>query len=300
MKYLVTGGCGFIGSRLVSDICKRHEVIVLDNLSTGDRRSIPNSVRLVEDDIRNIDFKEDVDVVVHLAANAGVVQSIEDPINDCLVNVVGSVRVLEWARKKAKKVVLASSNAPLGSQEPPAQESKLPQPLSPYAASKMSMEAYARIYHECYGLNTTTLRFSNVYGPGSVHKGSVVALMIKKAMDRELLTVYGDGQQTRDFIYVDDLASAIQKAAVHPDGGLTFQVGTGVETSLNELIKLLEKELHGTLYYKYDEPRIGDIRSSYSDITRAKTVLGWKPEYTLRDGVKHTVEWFSENYRRKQ
>ena len=228
MKWLVTGGCGFIGRALISELLAtgEHQVRVLDNLSVGTRADLARvaafdeisaagggwsrDLALLEGDILDPDAVAiglaGADVVVHLAANTGVAPSVADPMADCRTNVIGTLNLLEGCRAaRVGRFVFASSGAPLGVQTPPLHEEMAPHPASPYGASKLSGEGYCSAYYHCFGVETVTLRFGNVYGEGSGHKQSVVAKFIKEALQGETLELYGDGTQTRDFIHISDL-----------------------------------------------------------------------------------------------
>ncbi|MDH5673267.1 MAG: NAD-dependent epimerase/dehydratase family protein [Myxococcales bacterium] len=323
MNWLITGGCGFIGARLIARLRAEggHAIRVLDNLSVGSRADLDTvaehtvhgldrvpeltpeqPVQLLVGDIRDPAADraavQGVDVIVHLAANTGVIPSIESPDFDCETNVLGTVRVLEAAREAGvTRFVLASSGAPLGEQTPPIHEEKLPKPVSPYGASKLAGEAYCRVYHACFGTRTVALRFGNVYGPGSANKGSLVAKLIKQALGGERWTIYGDGTQTRDFIYIDDLIDAIVRAAQVQTGGEIFQIATGAETTVNEVADQLETQLQlqGVSVSRGNEPaRTGEVLRNYADIGKAREMLGWEPSHTLASGLARTVEWFLE------
>ena len=239
---LVTGGAGFIGSGLVPMLLNAgYRVRVLDNLSSGSADALAAyDVELVTGDIRDAQTVDravrGVDGIVHLAAHTNVIDSIQDPVMDYAVNVGGTLNLLMAAREhKVARFVFASSNAPIGENTPPIDEEKPARPLSPYGASKLAGEGYCSAFHGSYGLGTVILRFANVYGPRSTHKGSVVAKFIKDAMSTGTLTIYGDGEQTRDFIHVDDLARAIIAGLESDCGGETFQIATGSETRIIDL-----------------------------------------------------------------
>lgn len=321
-KWLVTGGCGFIGTNLIDYLMKHTdvEVRIVDNLSVGSREDlrdvcdfeesrnslddITTRVQLWAEDVLDekiaIHATEDIECIVHLAANTGVIPSIENPKMDCVTNVIGTVNYLEGARKNnVKKFILASSGAPLGEQEPPIHEEKVPKPLSPYGASKLAGEAYCHAYHGSFDLQTIALRFGNVYGPRSTHKGSVVAKFIKQALAGETLTIYGDGNQTRDFIYTEDLVRAILLASKVDIGGEVFQIATFQETTVNDIAdtikEFFENNFNKRVLIKYDNPRKGEVLRNYSDITKAKNILGWKPQFCLKEGIENTIKWFYEH-----
>ena len=326
MNWLITGGCGFIGRNLIHYLLEQggHAIRVVDNLSVGSRESLQmvtdfterdvnatadgfpstGKVELVVDDILNEDNAQDhaqqADVIVHLAANTGVGPSVEDPRQDCMTNVVGTFNYLEAARHTGDtRFILASSGAPLGEVEPPIHEEKAPHPKSPYGASKLAGEGYCSAYHGSFGVDTVALRFGNVYGPFSSHKSSVVAKFIRRAMEGKTLEIYGDGQQTRDFIYTGDLVSAIYKAATKEEvGGEVFQIATNKETTVLELTDTLTQELEKSgitnVEVAHTDPRTGDVRRNYSDTSKAAKMLDWQVQTDLETGLRKTIEWFVE------
>lgn len=325
MNWLVTGGCGFIGKRLVGKLLAGggHAVRVVDDLSVGTSEGLaivapgfreslrpsprlaPGEVELLVADILDapaaLEAARGVDVIVHLAANTGVQPSIEDPRKDLLTNVVGTFNYLEAARhNRVPRFVFASSGGTvIGDCEPPIHEELVPHPKSPYGASKSAGEGYLSAYFGTFGIETIALRFGNVYGPGSSHKNSVVAKFIRRALAGQPLEIYGDGQQTRDFIYIDDLLSAIGLAATAPGvGGRVFQIASGCETTVNEiaerLIPILE-ERGVPAEVRHAAALSGEIRRNYADTSRAREQLGWKPGTELTDGLEKTVDWYLSN-----
>ena len=326
MKWLITGGCGFIGINLIDRLVKEggHTIRVVDNLSVGSREdlgsvcafeerdaadlSTPTApaerVELVVGDILDEDLALRVargfDVIVHLAANTGVAPSVEDPRSDAMNNVFGTLNYLEAARHNGvRRFVFASSGAPIGECEPPIHEELAPHPVSPYGASKLAGEGYCSAYARTFGVETVALRFGNVYGPRSSHKGSVVAKFIRRALDGKTLEIYGDGGQTRDFIYVEDLTRAIRLAAERDGiGGEVFQMATSAETTVNELVERLLPVLEAfgvrDVQVDHGPKRLGDVMRNFSDTTKAKTVLGWNAETPLDQGLAQTAQWFVE------
>jgi UDP-glucose 4-epimerase len=321
MRWLVTGGCGFLGANLVRHLAAEggHGIRIFDNLAVGTRSDLGPSVRLREtalaatvpiaaDGVELVvgDILEGpaiaraaagADIIVHFAANAGVARSVADPMFDGMTNVIGSLNCLEAARAHGiARFVFASSGAPIGEAEPPIHEDLPPHPVSPYGASKLAGEAYCSAYARCFGIATVALRFGNVYGPGSGRKTSVVAAFIARAQAGLPLVVYGDGQQTRDFIYVDDLVRAVRLAAAADGvGGEVFQIATNRETSVAELVDVLVPILVRaglTPRVEYAAPRLGDVRRNFSDTSKAARMLGWRAEVGLRDGLGRTVDWF--------
>jgi len=225
-----------------------------------------------------------------------VIPSIEDPRSDCETNVMGTLNMLEAAHaQQVGHFVFASSGAPLGEQSPPIHEEKVPRPVSPYGASKLAGEAYCSVYHACFGVGTVALRFGNVYGPGSINKGSVVAKFIKQAMAGETLVIYGDGEQTRDFIFIDDLVDAIILGGAAEAGGEVFQIASGGETTVSEIAAKLAALLaaRGTrIEVDHEAARAGEVVRNFSDISKARSVLGWEPRHSLDAGLRETVDWF--------
>lgn len=307
---LVTGGAGFIGANLVRLLCEAgYTVSVLDNLSVGRRENLAGVpvAEVIQGDTREAKVVRAAvrgqDAVVHLAAQTGVPGSLKDPKLDSDVNVAGTLNVLEAcraeqdARNGTMGFVFASSNAPLGRQAPPATEDKAPLPLSPYGASKAAGEAYCLAYHGSWGVRTVALRFANVYGPWSLHKNSVVAKFFKDIAQMGCVTVEGDGGQTRDFVYVEDLCRAILQALRSDVGGEIFQIATGRETSIGELAELIRDVTGRAMDIVQGRARVGDIRRNYSMIRKAAEGLGWHPEVDLHDGLARTWDWFCRGLR---
>jgi UDP-glucose 4-epimerase len=300
-RTLVTGGAGFIGSALVRLLGERgDDVRVFDNLSTGSTTNLEGTeTELVEGDVRDLDALERAaagcDVVFHLAAGTGVVPSIEDPFADFDLNARGTLSAL-WAARKAgaARLVFSSSNAPLGAGAYPASEEKPTAPLSPYGASKAAGEAYCSAFHGAYGFGAVAVRFSNAYGPRSAHKSNVIPLFIRRLLEDEELVVYGDGTQTRDFVFVTDLAEGLVLAAeTDGAGGEVFQLASGVETSVNDLVGLLGQVSGREPRVRREPPRPGEILRNYSLVDKARERLGYAPRVPLEDGLRRTHEWFT-------
>ncbi len=300
-RVLITGGCGFIGLNLIAYLKDKSisDLVVLDNLSMGSKDSLKEfDVEFCEGDIRDITLVEklmsSVDSVIHLAADTRVIESIENPDYNFDVNVVGTYNLLRAARKSnIEHFVLASTGgAIIGEVDPPVHEGMVPRPVSPYGASKLFAEGYCSAFAGSYDMKTVALRFSNVYGPRSYHKGSVVAAFYKRIIKGQPLIVYGDGTQTRDYVYVDDICAAIYKALLLKRGGEVYQLGSGKETSINELIREI-KDIIGDKYYidvEYQPFRKGEIRKNYADISKARKMLAYDPKVKLKVGLKMTWE----------
>lgn len=247
----MNGGCGFIGANLSRYLLERgHAVRVFDNLSTGSEENLRRATEgfefpeLIKGDIRDKGEMEeaarDVDAVVHLAAHTSVVDSLKNPEEDFQINALGTLNALEACRKnRVKRFVYASSNAVVGEQEPPINEEKIPAPISPYGASKLTGESLCSAYFHSYGIKTISLRFSNAYGPYSSHKTSVVSKFIRRVKEGKPLIIYGDGNQTRDFIYAEDVCEAIYLSLDSDCGGEVFQAAIGVETTVNDLAGMI-------------------------------------------------------------
>ena len=299
-SYLVTGGCGFIGVNLVSRLVARGQrVRVLDNLSLGTPQDLDPGAELIVGDIRDsaavAKAAHGMEIVVHLAAHTRVVESVSDPQLNFEINAAGTLNVLRAAAAAgAQKFIFASTGgAIVGEQELPVHEGMVPCPKSPYGASKLAGEAYCSAFCGSFGLNTVALRFSNVYGTYSHHKGSVIAQFFKHLIEGEPLVIYGDGRQTRDFLYVDDLIDAVLLAAKANVPGQVFQIATGRETSLTDLVALMREVVGHQLNVQYQPPRAGEVFRNYASIAKARNVLGYEPRTSLREGLHLTWEWFS-------
>jgi len=235
-----------------------------------------------------------VDAVVHLASQTGVLPSVEDPARDFEGNALATFRVLEACRQREiERVVFASSGASVGDVTPPIHENIVPRPLSPYGAGKLAGEAYVQGYAGSFGMSAVALRFSNVYGPYSLHKDNAIPNFIKRCLRGERLEVYGDGSQTRDFIHVHDLCEGIIAAITAAGiGGEIFQLGTSVETSIVELARLIQEVTDADAEIDFEERRAGEVYKSRVDISKAQRLLDFEPAIELRDGLALTAEWY--------
>lgn len=306
-RYAVTGGAGFIGSALVRTLLSHSgsSVRVIDNLLTGHESNldqIRSQIELDKSDIRDYDAVaaalHEVDIVFHLAAIPSVPRSISDPTPSHEVNIDGTFNVLRaCAETKVKRVVYAASSSAYGDTDVlPKVESMPPSPKSPYAVQKLTGEHYAGVFHSCFGLETVALRFFNVYGerqdPSSPYSG-VLSLFLKSLIERRAPTIFGDGEQTRDFTYVEDVVALCCKAASVPGvAGKMYNAGNGNRYSLNFIWDLLQQIEGVTLPPNYGPPRAGDVRDSQADTTAVTKDLGHAPQYTLEQGLRRTLAWF--------
>ena len=307
MHVLVTGGAGFIGSTLLDRlVADGHTVTSLDDLSTGHARNVSHldgraDVRLIELDLSRDDLTEAFsarpDAVVHLAAQISVRVSVTDPVRDAEVNVLGTVRLLEAARRHGVgKVVFATSGGCIYGQpelaDLPVREDHPTEPHSPYGASKLTGELYLRTFATLHGLAWTSLAFANVYGPRQDPAGEagVVAIFTEQMLADAPCTIFGDGEQSRDFVYVDDVVEAVVRAIEHGDGH-RINIGTGTRTSVNELFERLANAIAYQGAPRYEAARPGELDHISIDPGLADRILGWRPTVTLDDGLRRTVEW---------
>ena len=304
---LVTGGAGFIGSNTVDLlVSKGYNVIVLDNLSTGKRGNINKTAKFVLCDILDINRRiktfMDVDAIIHCAAQISVVSSVNDPKNDALNNVIGTLNMLELCRKfDIKKFILASTGGAMygsNTSRLPFKERLIEQPESPYAIAKRSAELYMDYYNKIYGIDCVSMRYSNVFGPRQDHLGEagVIAIFINRLLRNQRPIIFGNGSQTRDFIYVEDVAKANMLSLTQKTISKKFNIGTGKQTTVNDILHKI-KLIMGKENIKplYEPSRPGELSHSCVDISLAKKELCWNPKTSLGDGLKRTIEWFCNN-----
>jgi nucleoside-diphosphate-sugar epimerase len=308
MRYLVTGGAGFIGSNTADELVRRgHSVVVLDDLSSGKEDNlaeIRNKITFIKGSITDIEVVRkamyEAEYVLHLAARTSVPRSVKDPIETNKINIDGTLNVLVAAKElKVKRVVFAASSSAYGETPTlPKVETMQPQPISPYGVTKFVGELYGQTFGRCYGLENVALRYFNIFGPrqdpSSPYSGVLAKFCTAFLEDAQPL-VFGDGEQTRDFTYVENAVQANLLACEAPNvSGKVFNVGVGGRVSLNGVLRELAKITGKTLEAKYDPPRDGDIRDSQADISQAKEFLGYDPQVTFEDGLARTFEWYRD------
>ena len=303
--YLVTGGAGFIGSHMVEELVRRGESVrVIDDLSTGSKENLSavlGKIEFQEGDICNPEtlqrvFKG-VDYVIHLAALSSVVRSVEDPVATTEVNLIGTLQVLLAAREaQVKRVVMAATGAAYGDNPVlPRVETQMPDPLSPYALVKLAGEYYGKIFYRLFGVEFVALRFFNVFGPRQNPKSPYTGVMSKfitAYLSGKTPRIFGDGEQSRDFVYVANIVNGTLLACEKPGvAGKVINIGTGVGTTLNQTIKLLNYILDVQVTPQYGPPRLGDVMHSTADISLARSVLGYEPLVSFEEGLRRTVAW---------
>lgn len=307
MEILITGGAGFIGSHILAQLQGRRDmdVVVFDNLFSGSKEHVPAGMELVEGDVCDeaavdaLFADHHFDAVIHLAAQTMVPTSVEQPVLDCQINLEGVLHVLEACRTHGTGHILFSSSAAVygDNLHIPLKETERLVPTSPYGITKMTTEHYLRVYHELYGMDATVFRFANVYGErqGEKGEGGVVSIFCKLLSQRQGITVFGDGNQTRDFVYAGDIAQAIIRA-LPLKGCHTMNVSTGQETSINDLIRSFEKAVGYTVPVQYTAPRTGDILRSVLSNEALKRDLGFVPEMDLEEGIRRTYNWYRSQW----
>jgi nucleoside-diphosphate-sugar epimerase len=304
-KFVVTGGAGFIGSALVRALVEKGHVVVLDNLLTGHEKNLAevrDAVEFQRVDIRDasaiVPVIRGADVVFHLAAIPSVPRSIDDPVLSHQVNIDGTFNVLRAAAQGGvRRLVYAASSSAYGDSETlPKVETMTPRPKSPYALQKLTGEYYAGVFYDCFGLETVSLRFFNVYGPrqdpSSAYSG-VLSLFMKHLLARTAPTIWGDGEQSRDFTYVEDVAELCWKASQAPGvAGKMYNAGNGGRFTLNFIWDLMQRTEGVSIPPLFGPPRAGDVRHSMADTTLAVRDLGHAPRFTMEEGLRRTLEWY--------
>jgi UDP-glucose 4-epimerase len=308
-RCLVTGGAGFIGSHVTRGALARgYAVRVLDDFSTGHRRNladVASQIELVEGDIRSLatvrKAVEGVEVIFHLAALGSVPRSVDDPATTHDVNISGSLNVLLAAREaNVRRVVYSASSSAYGDTPTlPKREEMLPQPLSPYAVSKLAVEHYLAAFHNCYGLQSVSLRYFNVFGPRqdpSSTYAAVIPAFVSRMVRGQRPIIFGDGEQSRDFCYIDNVVEANLLGADAPQTRAeVMNIACGERISLNEIVKLLNRSLGTKIEPEYRDPRPGDVKHSLADLAVAKRVIGYEPKILFAEGLQRAIAWYREN-----
>ena len=310
MRYLVTGGAGFIGSNTVDELVRRgHGVVVLDDLSAGKEENLAevrSKITFIKGSVTELEAVQkamlQADYVIHLAARTSVPRSVKDPLETNRINVEGTLNVLVAARdNKVKRLVLAASTSAYGeTEELPKTEALQPQPISPYGVSKFVGELYAQVFTRCYGLETVSLRYFNIFGPRQDPDSPYAGVLSRFAtafLNEEQPVVFGDGEQTRDFTFVENAVQANLLACEVPGiSGEVFNVGTGGRVSLNHTLELLRRMSGKKLEARYEPAREGDIRDSQAGISKAQERLGYEPTVEFEEGLERTFAWYREHH----
>lgn len=308
MKILVTGGAGFIGSWVVDTFLEEgHEVVVLDDLSTGREENLSKGAQFIKGDIRDLesvdriisDFKPDI--IDHHAAQIDVRKSVENPMHDAGINIIGTLNLIESALKyDVEKFIFASTGGAIYGEPEiiPADEKTEPYPISPYGTSKYAIEKYLGYYSYVHGFDYVALRYANVYGPRQNPHGEagVIAIFCSRILSESPCTVFGDGGQTRDYVFVEDVAKANLLSLSAPVG--SYNIGTGIESSVNDLISELKNSSGTDFEVQYGEERPGEVQSISLEATFAQKTLGWKPNVDLAEGIQKTWDWFNSDSKR--
>lgn len=310
MKYLVTGGSGFIGSNIVEELLNRgHQVRILDNFSTGNRQNIEafkDRIEVIEGDLRSyhtvMETVHGMDFVLHQAALPSVPRSVRDPLTTNEVNVAGTLNLLHAALDaKVKRVVFASSSSIYGdSPTLPKKEDMIPNPLSPYAVSKLAGEKYLYVFAKIYELQTVSLRYFNVFGPRQnpdSQYSAVIPKFIKAIMGDEAPVIFGDGEQSRDFTFIQNVVEAnILATEVDCPRGMVMNCAVHQRTNLNELVQIINRILGKDVKPRYTEARPGDVKHSFADIALIEKTLGFKPKIYFEEGLAKTIEWYKSQF----
>lgn len=295
-RVLVTGGAGFIGSRLAADLLDENEVVVIDDLSAGRRDHLPADVHFVEGDVADMTTLEtafdDVDTAFHLAADIDAAASIDRPLSVHEDNVTGTLTVLEAARQAGSRVVFASSAAVYGQPDQvPVDETMTTRPMRPYGLSKRLAERYVEHYALRYDVPTIALRLFNVYGARpSGRSGGAVGIFVDRALDGAAITVHGDGSQTRDFVHVSDVVAAMRRALDAPMDGSVYNIGTGEETSIRELADIVSSAADRPVSIEFGDPRPADIDRSVASIDRADRAFDYAPSVSISEGIRRALD----------
>jgi len=307
MKILVTGGAGFIGSHLVDALIKKkHRVFVIDNLSTGFKKNVNSKAKFYKADLTNYKLinktikKEKPEIVFHLAAQMNVRKSVENPLFDAENNILASINLIRTSHEnKIKKFIFASTGGAIygDTKNRPTPETEKEWPLSPYGIAKLSVDKFLFYYHRIHGLKFVSLRYANVYGPRQNPHGEagVVAIFLKKMLKNQTPTINGDGKQTRDYVFVEDVVKANRLALENFEKSGIYNVGTGKETSVNKLFREINKYFQGKFRKSHGPAKIGEQKTSCLSFTKIKRDFGWTPQTDFQTGIRKTFEWFRDN-----
>lgn len=307
MKILVTGGAGFVGSHITDTLIEKgHEVLIIDNLSTGQEENVNKNARFIKADINdfetveNIFSKEKPEIIYHLAAQIDVRKSVEDPISDARTNILGSFNLVNLSHRYGiKKFIFSSTGGAIygDTDNRPTKEDHPEFPLSPYGIAKLSTDKFLNFYYEVYGLKFVSLRYANVYGPRQNPHGEagVVAIFLNKMVKGENPVINGDGTQTRDYVFVGDVVRANLMALENMEITGVFNVGTSKETSVKELFSEINSHFDGMFKENYGPAKLGEQKTSCLSFEKIKKVMGWSPEVDFKDGIRKTHQWFKEN-----
>ena len=305
MSILITGGCGFVGLNLIKKIKKKYnQIIVVDNESLGKKKNLNNlNVKFYKTDISNFNslkkiFKNNnIKCIIHLAAHTRVLESIKYPSKTFKNNIIGTFNLLLLSKEfKIRRFINASTGgAIMGNKKPPITEKMFPNPLSIYGGSKFFSEILCSVFKESYNISCISLRFSNIYGPNSFHKESAVSLFIKDILSKRKVNIYGDGEQTRDFLYIDDLIKVIARCINNQKEG-TYQLGTGKPTTINRIVFILKKNIRKKKKIKFDieylPKRKGEVQQTWCDISKSKKELNFYPKISIEKGIERTLKYF--------
>ncbi len=305
MNILITGGAGFIASHITDlYVASGHNVFIVDNLASGKEKNVNPKASFIKMDIRDQKIRDlivekQIEVVNHHAAQISVRYSVDDPMGDADINIKGVINILEVLKNYSlKKFIFASSGGAVYGEADviPTDETFVPQPLSPYGIAKFTTEKYLFYYHKNFGLNYTALRYANVYGPRQDPHGEagVVAIFSMKMLQHETPVINGDGKQTRDYVFVKDVARA-NLLALEKDYCGEINIGTSVETDVNQLAEMIKKETGYSGQIQHGEAELGEQKRSCLNVEKAQKILGWQPQYNLEQGLKETVEYFRNN-----
>ena len=304
-KILATGGAGFIGSHLTDKLIEQgHDVVVIDNLSTGKKENLNNQAKFYQVDICSPEIsqifeQEKPEIVFHFAAQIDIRKSVKDPIEDAKINILGSLNLIQNCQKiGVKRFIFASSGGSIYGDTDiiPTPENHLENPESPYGICKLTIEKYLHFYKQTFGLNYTTLRLANIYGPRQNSKGEagVIAIFCDKMLNNKEVVINGDGEQTRDFVFVKDVVNAALLSMEKKKNGI-YNIATSKETNINEIFKRVKQLIGSNCEEKHAPAKSGEQKTSCLDYSKAKQEINWEPEYNLEKGLEKTINWFKEN-----